>query len=129
MRIGHLAIWVRDLEKMRSFYCDFFDLESSDLYHNPRKKFSSYFLSFPKGARLELMHREENISDLSASLSDRIGLAHFAIALGNQSDVLAFTAKAKKEGIKVPGEPRTTGDGYFESVIEDPEGNWIELTV
>ncbi len=129
MHIEHLAIWVRDLEKMRSFYCDFFDLKSNELYHNPKKKFSSYFLSFPTGARVELMHRKENISDINPSLSDRIGLAHFAISLGSESEVLAFTAKAKNEGIKVVGEPRTTGDGYFESVIEDPEGNWVELTI
>ncbi|MDF1511602.1 glyoxalase/bleomycin resistance/extradiol dioxygenase family protein, partial [Robertmurraya sp. DFI.2.37] len=25
--------------------------------------------------------------------------------------------------------PRVTGDGYYESVVEDPEGNLIELTV
>jgi lactoylglutathione lyase len=26
------------------------------------------------------------------------------------------------------GEPRRTGDGYYESVILDPEGNRIEIT-
>ncbi|MFP9220151.1 glyoxalase, partial [Enterococcus faecalis] len=25
--------------------------------------------------------------------------------------------------------PRTTGDGYYESVIEDDEGNLIEITI
>ncbi|MEC0304530.1 glyoxalase/bleomycin resistance/extradiol dioxygenase family protein, partial [Terribacillus saccharophilus] len=25
--------------------------------------------------------------------------------------------------------PRTTGDGYYESVIEDPEGNIVEITI
>tara|TARA_Y100001933_G_C18486161_1_gene350464 strand:- start:148 stop:252 length:105 start_codon:yes stop_codon:yes gene_type:complete len=24
--------------------------------------------------------------------------------------------------------PRTTGDGYYESVVEGPEGNLIEIT-
>lgn len=26
------------------------------------------------------------------------------------------------------GGPRTTGDGYYEAVVQDPEGNLIELT-
>jgi len=29
----------------------------------------------------------------------------------------------------VVGNPRTTGDGYYESVILDPEMNRIEITV
>jgi lactoylglutathione lyase len=28
----------------------------------------------------------------------------------------------------VVGEPRTTGDGYYESVVLDPDGNRVELT-
>jgi lactoylglutathione lyase len=32
-------------------------------------------------------------------------------------------------GYKVIGEPRTTGDGYYESVIPDPENNIIEITI
>jgi lactoylglutathione lyase len=33
------------------------------------------------------------------------------------------------DGIQVIGEPRTTGDGYYESVVLDPEGNRVEVTV
>ncbi len=25
-------------------------------------------------------------------------------------------------------EPRTTGDGYYESVVLDPEGNYLEIS-
>jgi lactoylglutathione lyase len=32
-------------------------------------------------------------------------------------------------GIQVIGEPRTTGDGYYESVVLDPEGNRVEITI
>jgi lactoylglutathione lyase len=28
----------------------------------------------------------------------------------------------------VEGAPRTTGDGYYESVILDPDGNRVEIT-
>jgi lactoylglutathione lyase len=32
------------------------------------------------------------------------------------------------DGYKIVGEPRTTGDGFYESVIADGEGNWVEIT-
>jgi lactoylglutathione lyase len=29
---------------------------------------------------------------------------------------------------KVVSEPRTTGDGYYESIVLDPDGNRVEIT-
>jgi len=40
-----------------------------------------------------------------------------------------MTARLKNDGYSIVNGPRVTGDGYFESVIEDPEGNLIELTI
>lgn len=107
---------------------NFFGLQSNEKYVNSLKGFSSYFLSFSSGARLELMHRKD-ILDVSGERGEIYGLAHIAISLGSEAKVLALTEKSRAMGLEVIGEPRTTGDGYFESVIQDPEGNWIELTV
>lgn len=128
MRIEHIGIWTRDLEMMRTFYTTYFDLKSNDLYVNTKKGFSSYFLTFSSGARLELMHGIHRDSQKNP-LDEFIGLAHIAISLGSKSIVLNLTEKLRNDGFKIIGEPRTTGDGYFESVIEDPEGNSIELTI
>ncbi|WP_409415002.1 hypothetical protein [Epilithonimonas sp.] len=43
MKIEHIAFWVKDLEKMRSFYETYFDAVSNEKYINPIKKFESYF--------------------------------------------------------------------------------------
>lgn len=128
MKIEHIAIWVQDLEKMKEFYLKFFDVNSNDKYHNPTKNFSSYFLSFENGARIELMHKPE-VSELIGNSDIKLGLAHFAISLGSEGRVNELTNEIQKKGFKVIGEPRVTGDGYYESVIADPEGNSIELTV
>ena len=32
----------------------------------------------------------------------------------------------RSEGYTIAGEPRTSGDGYFESVVLDPDGNRLE---
>ncbi|WP_192347517.1 VOC family protein [Algoriphagus sp. Y33] len=128
MKIEHLAIWVDDLDKMKDWYCQSFAMRSGEKYENPAKGFSSYFLRFDSGSRIELM-RKTDVQDSPYPRGMVSGLAHFAISVGSKEQVLLKTQKFLEEGIKIIGEPRTTGDGYFESVIEDPEGNWIEITI
>jgi lactoylglutathione lyase len=60
--------------------------------------------------------------------SDRIGWAHIAISLGSRESVNQMTARLQNDGYHLVNGPRVTGDGYYESVIEDPEGNLIEIT-
>jgi lactoylglutathione lyase len=128
IKIEHLAIWTTRLELMRSFYLDLFGCSSSARYHNPTTGFSSYFITFPSGgARLELMARPDvnRINDNDA----RCGYAHLAVSLGSEERVRTQTEALRQKGIAVKSEPRRTGDGYYESVIADPDGNLIELTV
>lgn len=127
MKIEHIAIWTLDLEKMKRFYLNFFDLKSNEKYYNPLKKFSSYFLSFENGARIELMHRPD-ISEFIEKKDSKLGLTHFAISVGSKEKVNLITELVRKNGFNIIGEPRTTGDGYYESIISDPEGNLIEIT-
>jgi len=128
MKIEHIALWVSDLEASRSFYETYFGARSGEKYHNPNKSFTSYFLSFDGGPRLELMHRPD-IEKLLKEGQEIIGLTHFSISVGSKAKVDALTDRFKQDGMQVVGEPRTTGDGYYESVVLDPEGNRIEITI
>jgi hypothetical protein len=38
-----------------------------------------------------------------------------------------LTERFRRDGCTIASEPRTTGDGYYESAVSDPEGNYIEL--
>lgn len=127
MKIEHVAIWVNDLEKMKNFYITYFNMKCGVKYVNDKKSFSSYFLSFNNGARIELMHRPD-ISEQFRIKGEHNGLTHIAISVGNKSNVNKLTELVRNNGFKIIGEPRTTGDGYYESVIEDPERNIIEIT-
>jgi len=129
MKIEHLAIWVKDLEKMKNFYIQYFNAGPGEMYHNPSKNFTSYFLSFDEGCRLELMHKPTIPDNQNGVLDEHIGITHFAISLGAKSAVDDMTERLRSAGYKVVGEPRTTGDGYYESVILDPEHNRIEITI
>ncbi|MDA1569301.1 VOC family protein [Bacillus cereus] len=126
MKIEHVAIWVNDLERMRDFYKQYFGGEENSLYHNPKKQFESYFITFEGGARLELMKQvgiDEKVQ------TQTIGYAHIAFSVDSKEKVNELTNTLRKAGYSVLNGPRTTGDGYYESVVSDPEGNQIEITI
>jgi lactoylglutathione lyase len=128
MKIEHIAIWVSDLELMRQFYKTYFGAASGEKYHNPIKNFTSYFLSFGTGCRLELMQKPE-IAFVENRAMEYLGISHFAVSVGSKEQVNTLTEKLRMDGFTVVGNPRTTGDGYYESVVLDPEKNRIEITV
>ncbi|RHB51928.1 VOC family protein [Exiguobacterium sp. AM39-5BH] len=126
MKIEHVALWVNDLEQMRRFYETYLGATANDKYTNERKQFESYFLTFPESTcRLELMRRP----DIHGAPGDTIGYAHIAFALGSKEAVDTLTRRLEADGYPLVDGPRTTGDGYYESVLLDPEQNKLELTI
>ncbi len=126
-KIEHVALWTPDLERVRTFYERYFDVSAGEKYVNPEKDFSSYFLEFESGTRLELMHTP-NV-DPSSDPRPPAGYAHIAVSVGSEHAVDTLTERLRDDGYPVRGEPRWTGDGYYESVVCDPDGNRIEITV
>jgi lactoylglutathione lyase len=128
MQIEHLALWVQDLEAMKDFYLNYFDVVSGPKYKNGNKRFTSYFINFGESrTRLELM-TDPNIQPYEGKRGYGMGLAHFAISLGGKDKVDALTERLRKDNFTIFSEPRTTGDGYYESVVLDPEGNYVEIS-
>ena len=124
MKLHHIAIWTFRLEELKEFYVRFFGGKSNEKYINPKKGFESYFISFGEGTDLELMSRTD-VQNTPIE-ENRVGLTHFAFTFPSQEEVLRFTEQMRSEGYTIAGEPRTSGDGYFESVVLDPDGNRIE---
>lgn len=127
MRIEHIALYVNDLESARRFFVKHFGATSNDGYHNPQTDFRSYFLSFDKGARLEIMNKPK-MSDLPKEIN-RTGYTHIAFSIGSKEKVDTLTAELKADGYEVISGPRITGDGYYESCIIALEDNQIEITI
>ena len=193
MKIEHVAIWVRDIDKVCEFYRKYFGGVVHPIYRNPTKQFTSRFITFDDGARLEIMHRpdicvERNIGTVTSLQSDthrsanekmraffrfltsavfhvkqlqteeaagnsftdisevqqvgsegantiakpdtqHLGFTHLSFSVGSKEEVDHLTQQMSSDGISIVGQPRTTGDGYYESVVLDPEGNRIEITI
>lgn len=124
MKIHHIAIWTFRLEELREFYIRYFNGTSNEKYINPKKGFESYFIYFDDGAALELMSRTD-VQNTPIE-ENKLGLTHFALSFPSKEDVLRTTEQLRSDGYTIAGEPRTSGDGYFESVILDPDGNRVE---
>ena len=193
MKIEHVAIWVRDIDKVGEFYRKYFGGVVHPIYRNPAKQFTSRFITFDDGARLEIMHRpdicvERNVGTVTSLKSDthrsanekmraffrfltsavfhvkqlqteeaaehsftdisevqqvgsegantiakpdtqHLGFTHLSFSVGSKEEVDRLTQQMSSDGISIVGQPRTTGDGYYESVVLDPEGNRIEITI
>ena len=127
-RIEHVALWVEDVEAICGFYARYFGAEAGALYENPSKGFRSRFLTLSSGPRIEVMGTSSLAPVRHAEGAPRMGLAHLALSLGSESDVDRLTAQLRSDGHSVLDGPRRTGDGYYESVVLDPEGNRLELT-
>jgi lactoylglutathione lyase len=124
MRVEHVAVWTAELERLRAFYERYFDAAAGELYRSAtRPGFVSRFLTFPAGgARLELM----SIPDLGAvPAAPAGGYAHLAVSAGSRDAVVALVERMRGDGVRIVSEPRVTGDGYFEAVVEDPDGNLV----
>ena len=126
MRIEHVALYVRDLERARDFFVRFLGGRADSGYHNKATGFRSYFIRFEGGARLELMTRPA-LEDQHKT-PDRTGYAHVAFSAGSRKRVDELTEALRAAGYETVSGPRVTGDGYYESCVVAVEGNRIEIT-
>lgn len=127
MKIEHIAMYVKDLEKTKTFFEIYLNARANAGYHNPKTDFRSYFLSFDDGARLEIMNKPQ-MQDSSKALT-QTGYIHIAFSVGSKEKVDELTAKLKEDGYEIISGPRITGDGYYESCVVGIEDNQIEITV
>ena len=125
MILEHVALYVEDLEAMKAFYVRNFGATANNKYHNPRTGLQTYFLNFDGGARIEIMQRPGTTP--KASGEHVLGYTHISFKLGSVEKVDELTKQLQENGSPLLNGPRMTGDGYYESVLSDPEGNLIEL--
>lgn len=125
MKIHHVALWTDDLERLVAFWRTRFGAEAGAPYVSRNQPgFVSVGLRLEDGPFLELMTHAE----LASRPAGRpVGYAHIALSLGSEAAVDATARDAAGAGELVSG-PRWTGDGFYEAVLKDPDGNLVEIT-
>lgn len=127
MKMEHAALYVNDLERAKDFFTHYFHAVAGEKYHNKKTGFQSYFLSFQGECRLEIMNKP-GMESMEKPLA-RTGYAHIALSAGSKEAVDSLTEQLRKDGYRIISNPRTTGDGYYESCLIDFEDNQIEITI
>lgn len=128
MSIAHVALWTKDLERVAAFWVDFLGAEAGDIYESRRRPgFRSRFLTVGSGPPIEVMEGPWLAAHDGPDV-ERAGYAHVALSLGSGNAVDDMAARAAREGLLV-SKARWTGDGFYEAVIRDPDGNLIEITI
>lgn len=127
MEINHIAIFVKDLNTVKSFFERYFMAKSNNQYHNPRTGLKTFFLSFEGKCSLELMYRPDVVETIESVT--HLGYSHLAFSVGDKNEVDKLTKKLSNEGYEVLNGPRVTGDGFYESCVLGPENIVIEITM
>jgi lactoylglutathione lyase len=128
-KIEHVAIWAKDIERLKNFYVKYMNASPNEKYSNDDTKFSSYFLCFDSGARLEIMQMPSVQETRNDPYTQFTGFIHIAISVGSVAQVDQLSTELRRDGYRVIDGPRKTGDGYYECVVLDPENNRVEITV
>jgi lactoylglutathione lyase len=129
MKLEHIAIWTKELERLKEYYEKYFDGISNAKYLNPQKNFESYFLQFESGARLELMSMPGIPDNQNDTIQKQhLGIIHLAFGVNHPSQVDEKARQLEADGFEILSGPRKTGDGYYEFETLDPDNNRLEVT-
>lgn len=120
--LGHLVLYVRDIETSRRFYRDVLGWKELPSPHRPMAAFSS------GRTHHELLLIEVGADATPIPQGRRLGMYHFGLKVGESDDELrAVYEKLQDEGVPIVG---TADHGVTHSLyITDPDGNEIELYI
>lgn len=129
MTLEHVAIWTDRLDELKDFYVRYFGGVANSKYTNEAKEFSSYFLKFKSGARLELI----SMPNVPGNTNDRVvkqhrGIIHLAFGVNSMTEVDQKAIELKDAGFPILSGPRKTGDSYYEFETLDTDNNRLEVT-
>lgn len=128
MVLEHVAIWTDNIEKLKSYYSNYFGGVSNEMYINKSKEFKSYFLTFKSGTRLEIMTMPNIPNNANDTIMDQHkGIIHLAFGVSTVKEVDDKAEQLKADGFKILRGPRLTGDGYYEFETLDPDNNRLEV--
>jgi len=135
MKLDRVAIWTRQLEKLKMFYIRYFKASANLKYiyeyevkANNKIRFESYSLTFESGARLELIKKASIVIGNDGDHFNA-GITQITFCVNSPDELEWLFADLKVGGIPIVRTPHVTGDGYYEACVLDPDGNRIEIAV
>ena len=122
LRIGHIAIFARDLEKMRAFYTDILGFTVTDEGPHPAAAIQMIFLSSNPEEHHEFVLLEGRPEDANYSPAQQL-----SFYVENLDELRTLRDRLVAEGIEID---RYACHGNALSIyFPDPDGNYLEMYI
>jgi len=125
-QIEHIALATDDVEALRDFYLKLGAMASPPST-DPDTGLRACVLDFC-GVRLELLERPSGSEGAAGDLRSPV-LLHLGFTLGSADAVDEVSGKLLAAGYRLLEPPHRSQLGRYESVVLDPDGNRLKLTV
>ena len=122
MRISNIGLMVKDLEKAKAFFEDYFGATVHAEYEEDNG-YKSYIMKFDENPKIELMTKPE-IVDVKKDRNDA-GYIHICIKVDSKEKFDEILNKTKASGYEILYEPDTVGGSEFRAIML--EDNIIEV--
>lgn len=122
MRFGHVAIRVKDVDKILDFYCKGLGLTEAFRINNDDGSLRIVYLHISVGQYLEICLGGESKSEFDDQKS--IGVRHLCFTV---EDLEKFKKGAEGRGVIFDSEILDTRDKNINVWLYDPEGNKLEI--
>ncbi len=96
MNINHIGIRTNNLERLKTFYLDYFGGIASEKQEEPATLREYYTISFGSGASLELIYRKDIHRRIGG---ETLGLCHLSFTLDSEEQLTALVSQLKKGDI------------------------------
>lgn len=120
-KIGHVALFVTDIERSTRFYVDVLGFQISDLYEDGM---------MPGGAAFIRLNTDHHGIALFKATQDRdpgAGLHHMAFEVGSLDEVFRARDHLRAHNVPIHFEGRRRAGVQIAVEFRDPDGHWLEI--
>ena len=118
-KLGHVVLWVRDVERSKKFYTEVLNFRVSDV----NEKGMVFFTACGDHHTIAIAKAPNDTAGAKGSP----GLHHFAMEVGNIDELFAIRQFLKEKGVTITFEGRRGAGSNTGIEFLDPDGNSLEL--
>lgn len=123
MKLEHLGIMVRDLEKSREFYEGLLGFKLVKTVDDPATGSKMVYLELG-GNMIELIWDPNNVNQAKAT-EPKIGLHHIHIYVENVDSIDEIIERLEKKGVPIIEKPMRAIRGGRRAAVYDPDGVYV----
>ena len=120
-KIGHVVLYVADLERAVDFYTGVLGFRVSDVYPDTMMDGGMVFM------RCNADHHGVALVGGGAAPGERAGLHHMAFEVATIDEVLKARAWLEANGVGILFEGRRRAGAQVAVEFRDPDGHWLEI--